>query len=257
MNPADLRVRNFRLFPADAPLGEREQAQTIDLDRTALLLVDVYHAAADPTARELVHGAWDVEFAQIIERGLTPLLAAARDAGLPVIYAMNAAPLVALGQSPYGWSFRESLGFDPEQDFAEPEVDPLEFKRGELVQLTIPDALKPEPGDYYVRKHTYSGFAATRLETLLRNLDVRTLIVAGFATDCCVLFTIADATFRGFQSILVRDCTLGSELPSEIDSFANTHRTITQIESFLAVSALSADVIETLAAAQGKKRHAP
>lgn len=249
MNNQALPVRNFRLFPAAEPLREKEQALEIDLDRTALLLIDVYQAAADPTAKELVHSAWDAEFWRIIDDRLAPLVASARAAELPIVYAMNSAPLIALGRSPYGWTFRESLGFDPEHDFSEPDVDPREFRRGPLVQLSIPDKVAPQPGDYYVRKHTYNGFFATRLESVLRNLDVRTLFCAGFATDCCVLFTIADAAFRGFQPILVRDCTLGSELPEEVETFANTRRTITSIEGFLGPSTTAGEVIDVLAAA--------
>lgn len=253
MNQMELSVRNFRLYPASEPLGRNERSLSIDLERSALLLIDVYHAAHDPTARELVHTAWDVEFWRVIDDRLSPVVDQWRRAGLPVVFAMNSAPMIALDRSPYGWSFRESLGFDPESDFAEPEVDPLEFRRGPLVQLTIPDVVRPGPGDFYVRKHTYSGFFETRLESVLRNLDIRTLICAGFATDCCVLFTISDAVFRGFQPILIRDCTLGSELPDEIGMFAHTERTITSIESFLGPSTTSAQLMAALKANVGSE----
>jgi ureidoacrylate peracid hydrolase len=242
------------LYPAAQPLREKEQPLEIDLDRTALLLIDVYHAAGDPTAQELVHTAWDTEFWRIIDDRLAPLLERARAAALPVVYAMNSAPRIALDRSPYGWSFRESLGFDPEHDFSEPDVDPREFRRGPLVQLSIPDRIKPLPGDFYVRKHTYSGFFETRLESVLRNLDVRTLICAGFATDCCVLFTVADAVFRGFQPILVRDCTLGAELPEEVETFARTRRTIASIESFLGPSTTARQAIDMFAASASGAR---
>jgi nicotinamidase-related amidase len=248
MTLVDLRVRNFRLFPAARPLREHDQTLSIELERTALLLIDVYHAAQDPTARELVHSAWDTEFWRIINDRLAPMLERVRGSGVPVVYAMNSAPRIALDQSPYGRRFGESLGFSPEHDFAEPDVDPLEFWRGPLVQLNIPSAVSPQAHDYYIRKHTYNGFFGTRLESLLRNLDVRTLLCAGFATDCCVLFTIADAVFSGFQAILVRDCTLGSELPDEVETFAHTRRTISSIESFLGPSTLASEVMDALEA---------
>jgi nicotinamidase-related amidase len=248
MTHADLPVRHFRLFPAAAPLGETEQVATIDPTETALLLVDVYHAAETPTAQELVHTTWDREFWRIVDERLVPLILAARDAGLPVVYAMNSAPRIALGRSAYGVRFHESLGFDPEVDFAEPEVDPLEFHRGEPVQLVVPPQIAPAPGDFYVRKHTYSGFFETRLDGVLRNLGVRTLLCAGFAADCCVLFTVADAVFRGYRTVLIRDCTLASELPDEIETFARTRRTITSIESFFGPTATAAEVVRALTA---------
>jgi ureidoacrylate peracid hydrolase len=246
MTQISLPIRHYRLFPAAAPHGETDQIEVFDSEETALLLIDVYHAAEDPTAQELVHSAWDEEFWRIVDDRLVPLIAAARRAGLPVVYAMNSAPRIGLERSAYGRCFHESLGFDPAVDFTEPNVDPLEFQRGDLVQLSIPSQIAPEPDDYYVRKHTYSGFFETRLDSVLRNLGARTLICAGFATDCCILFTLADAVFRGYRPILLRDCTLGSELPDEIATFARTRRTVSSIEAFIGPSATSADAIRAL-----------
>lgn len=243
-----LPVRHFRLYPAAAPHGETARAEVFDAREAALLLIDVYHAAETPAAQELVHSAWDREFWRIVDERLVPVVAAARAAGLPVVYAMNSAPRIAIDRSAYGRCFHDSLGFDPAVDFAEPDVDPIEFHRGQPVQLAIPPQVAPIPGDYYVRKHTYSGFFETRLDSVLRNLAVRTLVCAGFATDCCILFTIADAVFRGYRPILLRDCTLGAELPDEIGTFARTRRTISSIEGFLGPSATSADAIQALGA---------
>jgi nicotinamidase-related amidase len=247
MPHVQLPVRHYRLFPAAGPLGETDRVETVDPAQTALLLVDVYHAAETPAAQELVHSRWDEEFWRIVDDRLVPLIAAARSAGLPIVYAMNSAPRIAIGRSAYGEALVESLGFDPEVDFKEPEVDPSEFHRGETVQLAIPPQIAPAPNDYYVRKHTYSGFFETRLDSVLRNLGAQSLIVAGFATDCCILFTIADAVFRGYRTILVRDCTLAAELPDEIENFARTARTVSSIEAFLGPTAISTDVIEALA----------
>lgn len=248
MTQIQLPVRHFRLFPALEPHGETDRDEAIDLAETVLLLVDVYHAAETPEAQELVHTIWDKEFWRIVDDRLVPLISAARGAGVPIVYAMNSAPRIAIGRSAYGRCFHESLGFDPEVDFTEPDVDPLEFHRGEAVQLALPAQIAPAPEDFYVRKHTYSGFFETRLDSVLRNLGARTLICAGFATDCCILFTIADAVFRGYRTILLRDCTLAAELPDEIGTFARTKRTVSSIESFFGPTATAADVIAMLAA---------
>jgi ureidoacrylate peracid hydrolase len=254
MIQTELPVRNFRLYPALEPHGETDRIESIGLDETVLLLIDVYHAAETPAAQELVHTTWDREFWRIVDHRLVPLIGAARAAGTPIVYAMNSAPRIAIGQSAYGRCFHESLGFDPEVDFTEPDVDPLEFHRGKAVQLAIPPQIAPAPEDYYVRKHTYSGFFETRLDSVLRNLGARTVICAGFATDCCILFTIADAVFRGYRTILLRDCTLAAELPDEIETFARTRRTVASIESFLGPTATSADAIAMLSVAAGSQR---
>jgi nicotinamidase-related amidase len=249
MTEIRMPVRHFRLYPAAAPHGETEQMEVFDAREAALVLIDVYHAAETPAASELVHSVWDREFWRIVDERLVPVIAAARSAGLPIVYAMNSAPRIALDRSAYGRCFADSLGFDPEVDFAEPDVDPLEYHRGGPIQLVIPPRIAPEPHDYYVRKHTYSGFFETRLDSVLRNLGAQALLCAGFAADCCVLFTIADAVFRGYRPILLRDCTLASELPDEIGIFAHTRRTISSIESFLGPSASAADAIHALSAA--------
>ena len=107
--------------------------------------------------------------------------------------------------------------------------------------------IAPQPDDYYVRKHTYSGFFETRLDGLLRNLGVRTLLCAGFVADVCVQCTLADAVFRGYQTVLVRDCTLAAELPHEIDYLARTERTVVWIESFLGPTTTTAEVLQAAA----------
>jgi nicotinamidase-related amidase len=57
----------------------------------------------------------------------------------------------------------------------------------------IVELLKPEPDDYFVLKPKHSGFYCTALEVLLDDLEVETVILAGFATNICVLFTANDA----------------------------------------------------------------
>ena len=103
----------------------------------------------------------------------------------------------------------------------------------------------------FASTHTADSFE-TRLDSVLRNLGVETLLCVGFVADVCLRFTLSDAVFRGYRSIFFRDCTLATEFPDELDKLAHTKRTITWIESFLAPSALSSDFIK--AAAQSASR---
>jgi nicotinamidase-related amidase len=61
--------------------------------------------------------------------------------------------------------------------------------------------------DYFVLKPMHSGFFHTSLEVLLRRLEVRRLVLTGFAGEICVLFTAADAHMRGFELAVPSDCT--------------------------------------------------
>jgi nicotinamidase-related amidase len=66
--------------------------------------------------------------------------------------------------------------------------------------------LRPGPDDYYVLKPKHSGFHSTSLDALLSYLGSRTLIIAGFATDICVVYTANDAYMREYQLIVPTDC---------------------------------------------------
>ena len=68
------------------------------------------------------------------------------------------------------------------------------------------EALRPQREDFVVLKSTLSGFHQTPLDAMLRQGDVRTVVVTGFVTGNCVLFTAADAYMRDFRVIVPRDC---------------------------------------------------
>ena len=63
--------------------------------------------------------------------------------------------------------------------------------------------------DYVVEKRTYSGFFETGLDPLLRSLykgeGVKTVVLGGLHTHMCVRHTAADAFFRGYQIVVVKD----------------------------------------------------
>lgn len=69
----------------------------------------------------------------------------------------------------------------------------------------IVDRLAPDDGDYFVLKPHRSGFYATPLELLLRDLDARRVAVCGISTDMCVLSTAHDAILRGFEVVIAED----------------------------------------------------
>jgi len=70
--------------------------------------------------------------------------------------------------------------------------------------------LRVEEGDIQVSKHRISGFWDTPLDSILRNLGVKSLFFAGINADHCVLSTLMDANFIGYDTILVEDCTATS-----------------------------------------------
>jgi ureidoacrylate peracid hydrolase len=71
----------------------------------------------------------------------------------------------------------------------------------------IIEELIQDPRDIFVDKHRISGFWDSPLESILKNLDVTTVLFAGINADHCVLGTLMDANFHGFDTILLEDCT--------------------------------------------------
>jgi ureidoacrylate peracid hydrolase len=73
------------------------------------------------------------------------------------------------------------------------------------------DELQVDSSDITVYKHRLSGFWDNELDSVLRGLDVRTLLFAGVNTDRCVFSTLQDAGFLGYDSILLADaCSTSS-----------------------------------------------
>jgi nicotinamidase-related amidase len=66
--------------------------------------------------------------------------------------------------------------------------------------------LRPGKEDYFVLKAKHSGFYDTQLDLLIDYLHVKTVILGGFATDMCVLFTASDAYLRDLEIIIPPDC---------------------------------------------------
>ena len=62
------------------------------------------------------------------------------------------------------------------------------------------------PSDVWVDKYRMSGFWDTPLDSILRNLGIRSILFAGCNTDQCVLHTLTDANFLGYGCVMLEDC---------------------------------------------------
>lgn len=67
------------------------------------------------------------------------------------------------------------------------------------------------PGDRHIwAKRRYDAFFGTELDTLLRSLSVKNLIVCGVDTDICVLSTVCTARNLDYRVVVASDCCAGS-----------------------------------------------
>ena len=76
----------------------------------------------------------------------------------------------------------------------------------------ILDELVRDDSDIEIIKKRFSMFYATELESLLEELDVDPLILAGVNTHACIRTAAIDAYQRDFQVIIVRECVASKDL---------------------------------------------
>jgi nicotinamidase-related amidase len=177
------------------PRNERMPQKNINLHgsapdkhKFALLLVDVINDFDFPEADQLL------KYARPMAGILLRLKRRAQKAGVPVIYVND-----NFGR--WKSDFRRTVDYCARHG------------RGrDIVKL-----LRPEENDYFVLKPKHSGFFSTTLETLLRYLETKTLILTGIAGNFCVLFTANDAYMRDFNLFVPSDCT-ASNTKKENDS---------------------------------------
>jgi nicotinamidase-related amidase len=59
--------------------------------------------------------------------------------------------------------------------------------------------------DLVIRKKTPSAFVGTSLESELKKRHIKTLLITGLQSECCVDSTVRHASFLGYQVVLIRD----------------------------------------------------
>jgi nicotinamidase/pyrazinamidase len=97
------------------------------------------------------------------------------------------------------------------QDWHSPDDEEFEVWDRHCVRDTrgaeIIDEFSPFSKEaYVVKKQKYSAFFGTNLDLHLKEKGIKRLIIAGVATNICILHTAIDASLRGYELIVPEDC---------------------------------------------------
>ncbi|MEA5569905.1 isochorismatase family cysteine hydrolase [Calothrix sp. UHCC 0171] len=195
--------------PPDNPqpviLATATKQVRVDLAKTAILVIDMQNDFCHPDGW-LAHIGVDVTPARQPIKPLQNLLPALRQVNIPVIWLnwgnrpdlMNISANVLHVYNPTG----EGVGLGDRLPKNGAEV----LMEGSWAAAVV-DELEQLPQDIKVSKYRMSGFWDTPLDSILRNLGRTTLLFAGVNADQCVMATLQDANFLGYDCILVEDCT--------------------------------------------------
>jgi ureidoacrylate peracid hydrolase len=171
----------------------------IDPGHAALLIVDVQNYCAhpdgaasrklDPQQRRYLFGS----LRETVLPNLRLLQSACRRAHIEIVYAAV-----------------ENMTRDGRDRSLDYKISGIDVPRGSW-EAQVLDEIAPAEDEMIFRKISSSVFISTNIDYVLRNLEVRSLIVAGMMTDQCVESAVRDACDLGYLVTLVTDaCTTDS-----------------------------------------------
>ena len=188
-------------------LAAQPQNVVFDLEKSALIVIDMQN---DFCAQDGWIGSLGIDTApaRALIQPINRTTAALRALGVPVIWVNWGVRADRLNLSPGTQHPFNPNGKQP--GLAGKIVGPARtyhVLQKDSWGAQIIDSLVQERSDIHVDKHRISGFWDTPLNAILNNLGVKTLLFAGVNADHCVLGTLMDANFHGYDTLLLEDCT--------------------------------------------------
>jgi len=215
-------------------LNAKPEAIEIDFRQTAVVVVDMQNGFASKGGMLDIAGR-DISGAAAVIECTGTLVAAARGAGIPVVYLqMGFKPDLSNSGGPASPNWHKELALRMMN--CRPELKGTLLIEGTW-DFAIVDELRPQPGDLVIVKTRYSGFARTALDGELRARGIRYLLFAGIATNVCVESTLRDAFFLDYWPILIADASIATGPGMQ-------EATLLNVESFFGWTVRSEDLLE-------------
>jgi maleamate amidohydrolase len=176
--------------------------------KPAVLAIDLYKSAYRGGNRPVIEAnkEWSGSCGENAWRAIAPtqrLFAAARQAGVPVIYTTRHVDTGKIHSTN-----RDRAGNQTQSDMYE-----------------IHDELAPLPGELVIYKERASAFFGTPLISRLRQAGIESLIICGESTSGCVRSSTIDAYSHGFHNVLVEECTYDrSTIVHKVNMFDLHHK---------------------------------
>ena len=187
-------------------LAARPGPFMLDTASTAVIVVDMQNDFGAPGG--MLHRVGiDIAGVQQAVAPIARTLAAARRAGLPIVY-------FKMGYLPDLSDLGEEGSVNRTRHLALGVGQPVKAPDGRESRILIRDTwntdivagLEPQPEDTVLYKTRFSGFYGTDLHERLSGMGIKQLIVTGCTTSICVESTVRDAMFRDYRCILLEDC---------------------------------------------------
>lgn len=194
------------------PLTEDPAVYSAVLDprHSAVLVIDVQNDFCSPTgAMAKVRG---VDVSPVLQRidNVNSLIAAARDAAVPVLWIREIFVPDRMT--------RHQKRMHCDQDgvwMLVPNTHGADWYEG---------LIERHPEEPVVTKWHYDAYSDTELDLMLRARAIETVVLAGFTTNVCVETTARHAAMKGYDVVVASDCTAAYDEEEHLAALNNIRR---------------------------------